>query len=58
MKSPLGAAAQRNTLTVSEAHGYGMLALVKMAPRDLAAQAQFAAMVSFYNAHPASSGAG
>ena len=46
------------TLTVSEAHGYGMLALVKMAARDPSARGQFAKMVAFYNAHQAASGAG
>ena len=57
-EKPTWGGSATDTLTVSEAHGYGMLALVKMAPRDPAAQAQFAAMVSFYNAHPAGSGAG
>ncbi len=47
-----------NTLTVSEAHGYGMLALVKMARRDLTARQNFANMVTFYMKHQAASGPG
>tara|TARA_B100001245_G_C22853943_1_gene410517 strand:+ start:150 stop:1361 length:1212 start_codon:yes stop_codon:yes gene_type:complete len=46
------------TLTVSEAHGYGMLALVKMASRDPLAQERFARMASFYRDHQAASGPG
>ncbi|WP_425417057.1 glycosyl hydrolase family 8 [Oricola indica] len=47
-----------STLTISEAHGYGMLALVKMASRDPAAREQFAGMAAFYRAHEAASGPG
>jgi endo-1,4-beta-D-glucanase Y len=47
-----------STLTISEAHGYGMLALVKMASRDPAAREQFAGMAAFYGAHEAASGPG
>ncbi|TYC69036.1 endoglucanase [Stappia sp. BW2] len=46
------------TLTVSEAHGYGMLALVKMASRDPEARKNFEGMVSFYRKHQAASGPG
>lgn len=41
------------TLTVSEAHGYGMLALVMMAPVDKDAHRLFDAMVRFRRDHPA-----
>ncbi|NIZ15506.1 glycosyl hydrolase family 8 [Phaeobacter sp. HF9A] len=47
-----------NTLTVSEAHGYGMLALVQMAPRDRSARRLFDGFVRFYNLHPAASDPG
>lgn len=39
-------------ITVSEAHGYGMLALAYMAGYDADAQRDFDAMVRFYLAHP------
>ncbi len=47
-----------STLTVSEAHGYGMVALVRMAHRDPNAHRLFDGMVEFYKAHPAASDAG
>lgn len=47
-----------STLTVSEAHGYGMLALVRMARRDPEAHRLFDAMVAFYRQHPTVSGSG
>lgn len=46
------------TLTVSEAHGYGMLALVQMADRDPDAHRLFDLMQAFFLAHPAASGSG
>lgn len=51
-----GSAAE--TLTVSEAHGYGMLALVQMADRDPDAHRLFDLMQAFFVAHPAASGPG
>ncbi|WP_425075011.1 glycosyl hydrolase family 8 [Sagittula sp. S175] len=47
-----------NTLTVSEAHGYGMLALVRMAERDRQAKPLFDEMFAYFRAHPAESGPG
>lgn len=47
-----------DTLTVSEAHGYGMLALVEMADSDPDAHRLFDLMQAFFLAHPASSGPG
>ncbi|MBS1180207.1 MAG: Licheninase [Proteobacteria bacterium] len=47
-----------DTLTVSEAHGYGMLALVQMADRDPDAHRLFDLMQAFFIAHPAGSGPG
>ena len=41
-----------NAVTVSEAHGYGMLALAIMAGADDEAQKDFDAMYRFYKAHP------
>lgn len=43
----------RNTRSISEGHGYGMLALVLMAGADPEARGDFDAMVRFYRAHPA-----
>ena len=51
-----GSAAE--TLTVSEAHGYGMLALVLMAGRDAQAKALFEGMNAFFLAHPSATGPG
>ncbi len=56
-KPTWGGSAQE-TLTVSEAHGYGMLALVLMADRDPAARRLFDGMLAFYQAHPAASDPG
>ena len=47
-----------DTLTVSEAQGYGMLALVQMAGRDAGARRLFDAMLAFFRAHPSASGPG
>ena len=47
-----------NTLTVSEAHGYGMLALVLMADRDPNAKLLFDKMLAFFKAHQTSGGDG
>ncbi|MCM5558178.1 glycosyl hydrolase family 8 [Pleomorphomonas sp. JP5] len=47
-----------NTLTVSEAHGYGMLALVQMEDRDPDAHRLFDLMQDFFLAHPAVSDPG
>ncbi|EBA08017.1 glycosyl hydrolase family 8 [Sagittula stellata] len=47
-----------NTLTVSEAHGYGMLALVRMAGRDTQAKPLFDEMLAYFRLHPAESGPG
>jgi endo-1,4-beta-D-glucanase Y len=57
-EKPTWGGSANGTLTVSEAHGYGMLALVKMASRDPEAQENFANMVAFYRAHQAASGPG
>jgi endoglucanase len=46
------------TLTVSEAHGYGMLALVMMAGVDPDAHRLFDAMLRYFKDHPPASGAG
>ena len=47
-----------NTLTVSEAHGYGMLALVRMAKRDGQAKSLFDGMLAYFRLHPAEGGTG
>ncbi len=47
-----------NTLTVSEAHGYGMLALARMADRDNRSKMLFDEMLAFFRLHPAASGPG
>jgi endo-1,4-beta-D-glucanase Y len=47
-----------NTITVSEAHGYGMLITVLMAAKDPKAHALFDDMVRFFRNHPAASGPG
>ncbi|MCE8420280.1 glycosyl hydrolase family 8 [Rhodovulum sulfidophilum] len=47
-----------NTLTVSEAHGYGMLALVRMAGRDSQEKPLFDGMLAYFRLHPAESGPG
>ena len=47
--------APANTHSVSEGHGYGMLAAVLMAGADPEAQADFDALYRFFRAHPAES---
>ncbi|MBL4807770.1 MAG: endoglucanase [Rhodobacteraceae bacterium] len=46
------------TITVSEAHGYGMLITVMMADFDPQAQQIFDGMVAYFKAHPADSSPG
>lgn len=46
-----------DTLTVSEAHGYGMLLTVMMADTDPSARQTFDAMVRFYEKRPSTNGA-
>ncbi|MCF8482247.1 MAG: hypothetical protein K9H25_17620 [Rhodospirillum sp.] len=46
------------SITVSEAHGYGMLITVMMADRDPKAQGLFDGMVRFFQDHSAASGPG
>lgn len=43
---------QSNGNTVSEAHGYGMLASVMMAGHDSSAQSYFDGLYKYYQAHP------
>ena len=45
----------RNTRSVSEGHGYGMLAAVLMAGADPEARADFDGLYRFFRAHPAGS---
>jgi endoglucanase len=56
--NPTWGGSAKGTLTVSEAHGYGMLALVQMAGRDPDAHRLFDEMNGFFRAHPAASGPG
>ncbi|WP_413205663.1 glycosyl hydrolase family 8 [Rhodospirillum sp. A1_3_36] len=56
-KAMQGGAAE-DTITVSEAHGYGMLITVLMADKDPKAHALFDDMVRFFRDHPAASGPG
>lgn len=51
----VGGGSADNTLTVSEAHGYGMLILVLMADRDPDARRLFDAMLAYRDDHPAGS---
>ena len=53
-----GDAGGSSSISVSEAQGYGMLALVLMAPVDSAAHGQFDQMVAFVLAHPSAAGTG
>ena len=48
----------RQTLTVSEAHGYGMLATVMLADADPEAKALFDGMLRYFLDHPARSDPG
>jgi endo-1,4-beta-D-glucanase Y len=50
---PVYGGTEANTITVSEAHGYGMLALVMMADVDPDARADFDAMIRYFHDHPA-----
>jgi len=52
---PVYGGTEAHTITVSEAHGYGMLALVMMARFDPQAHADFDAMVAYFHDHPAAS---
>jgi endo-1,4-beta-D-glucanase Y len=52
---PVYGGTEVHTITVSEAHGYGMLALVMMADVDPQAHADFDAMVRYFHDHPAMS---
>ncbi len=47
-----------NSISVSEAQGYGMLALVLMSSVDTEAHADFDQMVAFLLAHPSAAGSG
>ncbi|MDE1912641.1 MAG: licheninase [Pseudomonas sp.] len=55
---PVGGGAAPNTITVSEAHGYGMLLTVMMADYDDQAQRTFDGMVRYFQDHPAASDPG
>jgi endoglucanase len=55
---PVGGGTQAGTLTVSEAHGYGMLLTVLMADDDPEARAVFDGMLRYLHDHPAASGPG
>jgi len=52
---PVYGGTEAHTITVSEAHGYGMLILVMMADMDPDAHADFDAMVRYFHDHPATS---
>lgn len=53
-----GNAGGDSSITVSEAHGWGMLATAIMAPWDSQAQDTFDGMVRFLNDHPSATGSG
>lgn len=55
---PVYGGTEADSITVSEAHGYGMLALVMMADSDPQARSDFDAMVNYAQDHPASSSSG
>ncbi len=55
---PVGGGTAPNTITVSEAHGYGMLISVMMAGQDPDAQKIFDGMVRYFEDHPAKSDPG
>ncbi len=55
---PVYGGTEAQSITVSEAHGYGMLALVMMAAYDTEARSDFDRMVRFFHDHPAQSSAG
>jgi len=54
----VGGGTAKSSITVSEAHGYGMLISVLMADFDPSAHAVFDGMVHYFHDHPAKSGAG
>ncbi|MYM28711.1 licheninase [Duganella sp. CY15W] len=54
----VGGGTAADTITVSEAHGYGMLISVLMADEDSEAHTVFDGMVRYFHDHPASSDAG
>lgn len=54
----VGGGAAKSTITVSEAHGYGMLISVLMADFDPRARLVFDGMVYYFRDHPAKSDAG
>ncbi|TIX90498.1 glycosyl hydrolase family 8 [Rhizobium sp. P44RR-XXIV] len=54
----VGGGAAKSSITVSEAHGYGMLISVLMADFDPNAHAVFDGMVRYFHDHPAKSGPG
>lgn len=55
---PVGGDTAPGTITVSEAHGYGMLISVMMADYDTDAQKIFDGMVRYFEDHPATSDPG
>lgn len=55
---PVYGGTEAHSITVSEAHGYGMLALVMMADFDPDARTDFDAMIRYFHDHPASSSPG
>jgi hypothetical protein len=55
---PVGGGTAPHTITVSEAHGYGMLLSVMMAEQDPDAQKIFDGMVRYFKDHPAKSDPG
>jgi len=54
----VGGGTAKSTITVSEAHGYGMLISVLMADFDPNARVAFDGMVQYFHDHPAKSDAG
>lgn len=54
----IGGGTEADTITVSEAHGYGMLLMVMMADSDPQAQTIFDGMVRYFHDHPAASNPG
>jgi endo-1,4-beta-D-glucanase Y len=57
-KKQVGGGAAKGSVTVSEAHGYGMLISVLMADEDSEARTVFDGMVRYFHDHPASSSPG
>jgi endo-1,4-beta-D-glucanase Y len=54
----VGGGTGQGTITVSEAHGYGMLLTVMMADADLNARIVFDGMIRYFHDHPAASDPG